>query len=349
MAYNDTFIRACRKQPVDQLPVWYMRQAGRYDPDYRKIKEKYSLLEICAQPELAAEVTLMPVKKLGVDAAILYSDIMNPVASIGIDFDIVKNIGPVIANPIRHADDVKALKPIDVDAHLSHVMETIRILDRELDRPLIGFAGAPFTIASYLIEGRPSKNYLRTKQMMYSAPEVWFQLMDKLGDMAATYLRAQLDAGAKAVQLFDSWVGALTREDFRIFVLPTIRRIFEQLSDREEPKIYFPGVASGELLHELHDLKVDVVGLDWRVSIAEGRERLGHKFAVQGNLDPTVLTAPFDYLSQQAARIIDAGIEQPGYIFNLGHGLFPEASLDQLRELTAFVHTYSKSKLAKEN
>jgi uroporphyrinogen decarboxylase len=348
VTYNDTFIRACRKQPVDQLPVWYMRQAGRYDPDYRKIKEKYSLLEICQQPELAAEVTLMPVRKLGVDAAILYSDIMNPVASLGIDFDIVKNIGPVIANPIREEADVDRLKPIDIDADLNHVMQTLQILDRELNVPLIGFAGAPFTIASYLIEGRPSKNYLRTKQMMYSAPQVWFKLMDKLGDMAATYLRAQMDNGAKAVQLFDSWVGALTPEDFRVFVLPTIERIFEQLADRSEPKIYFPGVASAELLPELHNLKVDVVGLDWRIGIAEGRARLNHQFAVQGNLDPTVLTAPFDYLKKQAAKIIDVGIQEPGYVFNLGHGLFPEASLEQLRELTAFVHDYSRIALAKE-
>jgi uroporphyrinogen decarboxylase len=185
--------------------------------------------------------------------------------------------------------------------------------------------------------------------MMYSAPEVWFKLMDKLGDMVATYLRAQMDAGAKAVQLFDSWVGALTREDYRIFVLPTIERIFEQLADRTEPKIYFPGVASGELLPELHNLKVDVVGLDWRVGINEGRARLGNKFAVQGNLDPTVLTAPLDYLTKEAAKIIDAGVQQPGYIFNLGHGLFPEASLEQLKELTAFVHEYSRIQLAKEN
>lgn len=207
MTYNDRFIRACRKESVDQLPVWYMRQAGRYDPDYRKIKENYSLLEICRQPELAAEVTLMPVKKLGVDAAILYSDIMNPVASIGIDFDIVQNIGPVIHNPIRSKADVERLKPIDVEGDLSHVIETIRILDRELTVPLITFAGAPFTIASYLIEGRPSKNYIRTKEMMYSEPEVWHLLMEKLGDMVITYLRAHMAAGGKAFQLFDSWVG----------------------------------------------------------------------------------------------------------------------------------------------
>jgi len=345
MAYNDLFIRACMKQKVERVPVWYMRQAGRYDPDYRKIKEKYSLLEICKQPELAAEVTMMPVKKLGVDAAILYSDIMNPVASIGIDFDIVANIGPVIHNPIRSAEDVARLKPIDVDKDLSHVIDTIKILNKELEVPLITFAGAPFTIASYLIEGRPSKNYLRTKELMYSAPEVWHQLMDKLGDMVITYLRAHIAAGGKAFQLFDSWVGALSPNDFRIFVLPVIERIFAELSDLEVPKIYFPGVASGELLPELANVKADVIGLDWRVSIAEGRRRLQNNVAVQGNLDPTILQAPQHIIEQHAAAIIDQGIQQPGYVFNLGHGLYPEASLDKLRALTEFIHTYSEKKL----
>lgn len=346
MSYNDRFIRACRKEQVDQLPVWYMRQAGRYDPEYRKIKEKYSLLEICKQPELAAEVTMMPVRKLGVDAAILYSDIMNPVASIGIDFDIVANIGPVIANPIRSAADVERLKPIDVEGDLGHVIETIRILDRELEVPLITFAGAPFTIASYLIEGRPSKNYLRTKEMMYSEPELWHELMRKLGDMVITYLRAHIEAGGKAFQLFDSWVGALTPADFRKFVLPTIERIFAELSDLPQPKIYFPGVSSGELLPELLNVKSDVIGLDWRVSIAEGRLRLDHGFAVQGNLDPTILTAPISVIESYAKEIIDSGIEEPGFIFNLGHGLFPEASLEKLAQLTAFVQSYSKKAIA---
>ncbi|MEK3707488.1 uroporphyrinogen decarboxylase [Paenibacillus sp. FSL R7-0198] len=341
MSYNDRLIRASFKQQVDRVPVWYMRQAGRYDPEYRKIKEKYSLLEICKQPELAAEVTLMPVRKLGVDAAILYSDIMNPVASLGIDFDIVKNIGPVIDNPIRSAADVDRLRPIDVEGDLSHILETIRILDKELDVPLITFAGAPFTIASYLIEGRPSKGYIRTKTMMYSEPEVWHKLMQKLGDMVITYVRAHIANGGKAFQLFDSWVGALSPKDFRTYVLPTITRIFTELSDLNVPKIYFPGVASGELLPALHNLQADVIGLDWRVSISEGRKRLGGKFAVQGNLDPYLLTAPMELIKEQAKVIIDEGIKEPGYIFNLGHGLFPEASLEKLRELTAYIHEYS--------
>ncbi|MGF7045820.1 uroporphyrinogen decarboxylase [Paenibacillus sp. DS2015] len=345
MTYNDTFIRACFKQDVDHVPVWYMRQAGRYDPEYRKIKEKYSLLEICRQPELAAEISLMPVRKLGVDAAILYSDIMNPVASLGVNFDIVKDIGPVIENPIRSIADVERLRPIDVDQDLSHIMETIRILDKELDVPLITFAGAPFTIASYLIEGRPSKNYIHTKTIMYSEPKIWHALMDKLGDMVITYVRAHIANGGKAFQLFDSWVGALAPRDFEIFVLPTITRIFTELSDLNVPKIYFPGVSSGELLPTLTNLQTNVIGLDWRVSIPEGRRRTGGRFAMQGNMDPFILTASMDVIKQHAKLIIDEGIQEPGYIFNLGHGLFPEASLDKLRELTAYVQEYSASLL----
>ncbi|OBZ14817.1 uroporphyrinogen decarboxylase [Bacillus sp. FJAT-27264] len=346
MTYNDTFIRACRKQNTEHIPVWYMRQAGRYDPDYRKIKEKYSLLEICRQPELAAEVTMMPVKKLGVDAAILYSDIMNPVASIGVDFDIVKNIGPVIENPIRSGADVDKLKPIDIEGDLSHILETISILEKELDVPLITFAGAPFTIASYLIEGRPSKNYIRTKEMMYSEPQVWEKLMNKLGDMVIAYLRSHVRSGGKAFQLFDSWVGSLAPRDFEIYVLPTIQRIFAELSDLDVPKIYFPGVSSGELLPSLQGLQADVIGLDWRVSLTEGRRRLGGNFAVQGNLDPYLLTAPMDLLKERAKDLIDEGVLEPGYVFNLGHGLFPEASLDKLRELTEYIHEYSAGVLA---
>lgn len=339
--FNDTFLRACKGEAVDYTPVWYMRQAGRYDPEYRKIKERYSLLEICEQPELAAEVTLMPVKKLGVDAAILYSDIMNPVASLGVKFDIVAGIGPVIEEPILTVADLDRLKPFDAEGDLPHILETIRILDRELKVPLITFAGAPFTLASYLIEGRPSKNYLRTKTMMYREPEVWFRLMDKLGDMVSEYLREQIRHGAKAVQLFDSWVGALAPQDFQKYVYPVVRRIFDSLVDLPQPKIYFPGVASGELLPLLHDLKADVIGLDWRVSIAEGRRRLGSSFAIQGNMDPLLVNAPYEVMTEAARSIIDQGMEKRGHIFNLGHGLFPEASLDQLRRLTDFVHEYS--------
>ncbi|WP_025025644.1 uroporphyrinogen decarboxylase [Caldalkalibacillus mannanilyticus] len=346
MSYNDTFIKACRKEEVGHVPVWYMRQAGRYDPAYRKIKEKYSLLEICLQPELAAEVTMLPIHKLGVDAAILYSDIMNPVASIGIDFDIVQNVGPVIHNPIRTSQDIERLRPIDVEKDLSHVIKTINILERELSVPLITFVGAPFTIASYLIEGKPSRNYLRTKQLMYSEPELWKKLMDKLGDMLITYLKAQIAAGAKAIQVFDSWVGALAPKDFVQFVLPTIERIFSAIGEANIPRIYFPGVSSGELLPHLQHLDAEVIGVDWRVSITEGRKRIGERFAIQGNLDPMILTAPMSVIESYAKEIIDQGIKQPGYIFNVGHGLFPEASIEKLEQLTSFIHEYSAKALA---
>jgi uroporphyrinogen decarboxylase len=349
MSDRSIFLQACYKQPVDRLPVWYMRQAGRYDPEYRKIKEKYSLLEICRQPELAAQITCMPVNKLGVDAAILYSDIMNPVASLGIDFDIVANVGPVVHTPIRSHQDILRLQPINVEQDLSHVIETIKICSHELQVPLIGFAGAPFTIASYLIEGKPSRNYRLTKQMMYQSSEMWFALMDKLGDMVITYLRAQVQAGAQAVQCFDSWAGALSPHDFRVYVLPTIKRIFAELAPLAAPKIYFPGVGSGELLPLLSSIDADVIGIDWRLSIRDARTRLEDRYAIQGNLDPYLLTAPKSIWLQQAKQIIDQGIEQPGYIFNLGHGLFPEASLDVIKQLTSFVHTYSELALSIRN
>lgn len=341
MTFNDRFLRACRREPVDRVPVWYMRQAGRYDPDYRKIKEKYSLLEICRQPELAAEVTLMPVRKLGVDAAILYSDIMIPLASLGVDFDIVKNVGPVIAEPIRRAADLERLKPFEPEQDLPYVLETIRLLVRELTVPLISFAGAPFTLASYLVEGRPTRSYRLTKAMMYGEPELWHRLMGVLADMAAAWMRAHVNAGARAVKLFDSWAGALSPHDYERYVLPHVRAVFDALADLDVPKIYFPGVGSGELLPLLRDLQADVIGLDWRVPLAEGRRRTGGRFAIQGNLDPYVLTAPLPVIREQAARLLDEGMREPGYIFNLGHGLFPEASLDKVRALTEFVHEYS--------
>ncbi len=341
MQQNDLFLRACKRQAVERVPVWYMRQAGRYDPEYRQIKEKYSLLEICKLPELAAEVTLMPIRKLGVDAAILYSDIMNPVASLGIQFDIVKNIGPVIDNPIRSAVDVARLKPIDVEGDLGHILQTIRILRGQLKVPLITFAGAPFTLASYLVEGRPSKGYRLTKTLMYSDPKTWFSLMDKLADMAITYLQAHFAAGAQAIQLFDSWVGSLTAEDYKKYVYPAVDKIFRALSDFDQPKIYFPGVASGELLPVLRTLPADVIGVDWRISLTEARARLNHAFAVQGNLDPYMLQAPDDVLQATVRQIIEQGAQQPGHIFNLGHGLYPEASLEKLQQLTQYIQEYS--------
>lgn len=338
---NDLFLRACLRQPTERAPVWYMRQAGRYDPEYRALKQKYSLLELCANPELAATVTLMPVRKLGVDAAILYSDIMNPVASLGIAFDIVANVGPVIHTPIRSMADVQALRPVDVEGDLGHILATIRLLRTSLEVPLITFAGAPFTLASYLIEGRPTKRYLLTKGMMYRAPDVWDALMNKLVAMTVAYLRAHVAHGAQAIQLFDSWAGSLSPVDYERYVLPAVRTIFTELRDVPCPKIYFPGVASGELLGLLRDVPFDVVGLDWRIPIAEARTRIGGQKAIQGNLDPVLLEAPETVLFAQARRLIEEGQKNPGYIFNLGHGLYPEASLETLQALTAWVQSLS--------
>lgn len=343
MTFNDNFLRSIRKQEIDHIPVWYMRQVGRYQPEYRKVKEKYSLMEICEQPELCAHLTMLAVEQLNNDAAILYSDIMIPVKPMGVDVEIKAGIGPVIDNPVKTIADVERLRPLEPETDLPRTIETIQILKRDLKVPLIGFAGAPFTLASYIVEGGPSRNYYKTKNMMYSAPDVWNALMDKLGDMIITYMRAQVAAGASAVQIFDSWVGSLSPSDYRKFVFPTMKRIFDSLSDLDAPKIYF-GVGTGELLKIFGELAVDVVGVDWRVPLNEARERTNGK-ALQGNLDPAYLNAPTDVLLEEAKRILDLGMEQPGYVFNLGHGVFPEADGEKLKQLTAFVHEYSARRL----
>ncbi|TCS74643.1 uroporphyrinogen decarboxylase [Effusibacillus lacus] len=329
---------------MEHIPVWYMRQAGRYQPEYRKVREKYSLMEICEIPDVCAEVTILPVKQLNTDAAILFSDIMIPVKAMGVDVDIKGGYGPVIANPIKEMADVTRLRELDPEGDLPKTMETIRILKRELEVPLIGFAGAPFTLASYMIEGGPSKNYYKTKQMMYSAPEVWNALMDKLGDMIITYMKGQVAAGAQAVQIFDSWIGSLSPSDYRQYVFPTMKRIFEALKEIDAPTIYF-GINTGELLTVWKELPVSVIGVDWRVPLDSARERVGTGFALQGNLDPALLLAPWPVIEQKAKEILDMGMAHPGYIFNLGHGIFPEVQGETLRKLTEFVHQYSVSKL----
>jgi uroporphyrinogen decarboxylase len=344
MSFNDTFLRACRKQPTDRVPVWYMRQAGRYQPEYRKVREKYSLMEICEIPEVCAEVTLLPVRQLNTDAAILFSDIMIPVKAMGMEVDIKGGYGPVISNPIKETADVRRLRDLDPEADLPKTMETIRILHRELNVPLIGFAGAPFTLASYMIEGGPSKNYYKTKQMMYAAPQVWNELMDKLADMIITYMKAQVAAGAQAVQIFDSWIGSLSPGDYRQYVFPTMQKIFGSLKESGAPTIYF-GINTGELLHVWKELPVDVIGVDWRVPLESARSRVGERFALQGNLDPALLLAPWEVIEQKTKEVIDMGMAQPGYIFNLGHGVFPEVKVETLQKLTHFVHQYSSSKM----
>ena len=340
MIKNDTFLRACRGEATEYVPVWYMRQAGRSQPEYRALKEKYSLFEITHQPELCAYVTRLPVEQYNVDAAILYKDIMSPLPSIGVDVDIKAGIGPVIDNPIRSLADVERLGEIDPENDVPYVLETIRLLTKEqLTVPLIGFAGAPFTLASYMIEGGPSKNYNKTKAFMYAEPKAWFALMDKLADMTIRYVKAQIRAGASAIQIFDSWVGAVNVSDYRQFIKPTMERIFTALRDEHVPLIMF-GVGASHLAKEWHDLPLDVVGLDWRLSIKEARAN-GITKAIQGNLDPAVLLAPWEVIEERVKRILDEGMEQPGYVFNLGHGIFPDIRPETLKRLTAFIHEYT--------
>ncbi|MFD1707339.1 uroporphyrinogen decarboxylase [Siminovitchia sediminis] len=341
---NDTFLRAAKGGKTEHVPVWYMRQAGRSQPEYRKLKEKYSLFEITHQPELCAYVTRLPVENYNVDAAILYKDIMTPLPAIGVNVDIVSGIGPVIENPIRTAGDVEKLGELDPEQNIDYVLKTIQILTKEqLSVPLIGFGGAPFTLASYMIEGGPSKNYHKTKAFMYSEPKAWDMLMQKLGDMTVVYLKSQIRAGASAVQLFDSWVGALSRADYRTFIKPVMERIFSELKNENVPLIMH-GVGASHLALEWNDLPLDVVGLDWRLPIAEAR-KLGITKAVQGNLDPAALISPWNVIEERAKDIIDQGIQQPGFIFNLGHGVFPDVKPEILKKLTSFVHEYSTEKL----
>ncbi|WP_044337776.1 uroporphyrinogen decarboxylase [Rossellomorea aquimaris] len=337
---NDTFLRAARGEKTDYTPVWYMRQAGRSQPEYRKIKEKYSLFEITHQPELCAYVTRLPVEQYDVDAAILYKDIMSPLPSIGVDVEIKSGIGPVIDNPIRTTADVEKLGEIDPENDVPYVLNTIKLLTQEqLSVPLIGFAGAPFTMASYMIEGGPSKNYNKTKAFMYAEPQAWFALMDKLANMTVTYAKAQIKAGASAFQIFDSWVGALNIQDYRTFIKPVMEKIFTELKEENVPLIMF-GVGASHLANEWHDLPLDVVGLDWRLPIKEARER-GISKTVMGNLDPAILLAPWEVIEDRAKEILDQGMELPGHIFNLGHGVFPQVNPDTLKRLASFVHEYS--------
>ncbi|QKG84392.1 uroporphyrinogen decarboxylase [Kroppenstedtia pulmonis] len=339
--FNDTFLRACRGEAVSYTPVWYMRQAGRYQPEYRKIREKYSFFQMNEIPEVCVEVTRLPVEQLGVDAAILFADIMTPLKPIGVDVEIRSGIGPVISNPIRNADDVKHLGVLEPEDHVPFILESIKMLNQQLSVPLIGFAGAPFTLASYMIEGGPSKNYHKTKGFMYAQPEAWQTLMDKLGTMTVSYLQAQIQSGAHAVQIFDSWVGALNEEDYQRYIFPVMNRIFTELKQTTDvPLIYF-GIGAGHLLCEWDRLPVDVLGLDWRTSISTARDR-GIQKTLQGNLDPSLLMAPWEMIEAKAKEILDQGLSQPGHIFNLGHGTYPDVQVETLQRLTQFVHEYTQ-------
>ena len=335
---NDRFLRACRREPVDCTPVWFMRQAGRYMADYRELRKRYSLLEIVRQPELAVAVTLQPVDVIDVDAAILFSDLLVPFTPMGLEFEFLKGEGPSIHYPIRSASDVGRLRAFDPRESLSHVLETIRILRRELhDRvPLIGFGGAPFTLAAYAIEGGPSTNYAHTKAFMYAQPEAWHRLGAMFATLIADYMRAQVEAGAQAIQIFDSWAGALSRSDYREFALPHTRAIFDQLKDTGVPLIHF-GVGATAILNDLAEAGGDVIGLDWRLPLDEAWSRISDR-AVQGNLDPTTLLGPRERMFAATDDVLRRAGGRPGHIFNLGHGILPSTSLEQVQALAKHVH-----------
>ena len=337
----DRFIRACRREPVDCTPLWFMRQAGRYMAEYRALRERHTLLELCKTPELAVEVTLQPLKAYSLDAAILFADLLLPLEPMGAPFEFQAGEGPVVHTPVRSASDVERLRIIDPEEDLGYVLSAIRLLRRELDgkTPLIGFAGAPFTLASYLVEGGKSSNYLTTKRLMYSEPKVWHALAEKLAEVVRRFLLAQVAAGAQAVQLFDSWVGALCPDDYATFVEPHVAHVLSDVMQTGVPVIHF-GTNTQALLELQRRAGGTVIGVDWRTPIEQARQRLGHGVALQGNLDPILLFAPRELLAARAKDLLTRAGKQ-GYIFNLGHGILPQTDPDQVRFLCDWVHEQS--------
>jgi uroporphyrinogen decarboxylase len=335
---GSSFLAACwRNQHDDRVPVWFMRQAGRSLPEYRRARSGLSMLESCSRPELVAEITLQPVRRYGVDAAILYSDIMLPLKAAGIDLDIVAGTGPVIAQPIRTAADLVALPDL-AQPDIDYVADAVRLVVAELgDIPLIGFAGAPFTLASYLVEGGPSREYSKTKTMMLADPTLWHLLCVRLADISAAFLEVQIRAGAGAVQLFDSWAGSLSAADYARFAQPYSSRLLQRLASVGVPRVHF-GVGTGELLGLMADAGAEVVGVDWRLPLAEASRRIGPSHAVQGNLDPAILGAPWPVLAERVRDVIRSGAAAPGHIFNLGHGVPPDADPDVLARIVDLVH-----------
>jgi len=344
----DVFLRACRLQPTARTPVWFMRQAGRYMKEYRDLRAKHSLLDLCRTPELAATVTLQPVRRIGVDAAIIFADLLLPPQAMGMELRFAEGEGPVLTPPVRSAEAVEKLRPVQ-DGELSYVAEAVRIVCRELsgNTPVIGFCGAPFTVASYMIEGCGSRTFLNTKRMMYESPEVWRALMQKLVPVLADYLKSQVEAGAAAVQIFDSWVGCLSPDDYREFVLPYSRELIRRVAEAGAPIIHF-GTGTATLLGLMREAGGDVmgrgvgyvIGIDWRIDLGDAWGRLGYDVAVQGNLDPAALFGPPQLLRNRVERILRSAAGRPGHIFNLGHGILPETPVENVRAVVDMVRQY---------
>ncbi len=338
--YDSALMKACRREPVPHTPVWFMRQAGRSLPEYLKVREGIPMLDSCMQPELVTEITLQPVRRHKVDAAIYFSDIVVPLKAIGIDLDIKPGVGPVVAEPIRTRADLQRLRDLTPE-DVWYVTEAIGMLTEELGAtPLIGFAGAPFTLASYLVEGGPSRNHEHTKALMYGDPQLWADLLDRLAEITSAFLTAQIEAGASAVQLFDSWVGALAPADYRRSVMPASAKVFDKVASYGVPRIHF-GVGTGELLGLMGDAGADVVGVDWRVPLNEAARRVGPGKALQGNLDPAVLFSTPEAVETKTREVLDAAAGLEGHIFNLGHGVLPTTDPDALTRLVEYVHTHT--------
>jgi uroporphyrinogen decarboxylase len=341
-SHTSPFLQACFREPTSYTPIWFMRQAGRSLPEFRAIRERHDFMEVCRHPELCAEVTLQPVHRLGVDAAILFADIMTPLIGIGLEIELVEHKGPVIQKPIRSAPDLDRLRPLAPDEDLSYVAGTIRLVKMELGEriPLIGFAGAPFTLAAYLIEGGASRDFTTTKSLMYNHPKLWHRLMNLLADLTAVYLRAQAEWGADAVQLFDSWVGCLSPVDYATYVRPYTQRTLGELGGLGKPVIHF-GTNTATLLDQMRDEGATVIGVDWRVDLDVAWKSIGTNLAIQGNLDPSVLLGPWESVQEQANGVLRRAEGRAGHIFNLGHGILPQTPLDNLLRLVEFVHQYS--------
>lgn len=338
------FLKACRREPVDCTPVWLMRQAGRYMAEYRAIREKTPFLEMCKTPELAAEVTLQPVTKIGVDAAIIFADILLPLEGMGIGFEFAANEGPVIHHPVRDRAAVEKVRVIEPEADVPYVMEAIRLVRKELDgkTPVIGFSGAPFTLASYIVEGGGSRNYQHIKSLAYNDPDAYHLLMDKIAQVVSRYLNAQIEAGAQAVQLFDSWIGCLGPDDYERLVLPYSRMAIEGIKSDGVPVIHFANGGS-VFLDLVRQAGGDVISVDWRVNLDDAWKRVGYEFAIQGNLDPVTLFGPVDEIRRRAGRILERAGGRPGHIFNLGHGILPQTPVDHVKALVEAVHELSAS------
>lgn len=334
---KDRFLRACWREPVDRTPVWFMRQAGRSSPSYRVLRESHSILDLVRNPDVATQVTLQPVKELGVDAAILFADLLIPLEAMGVPVRIAAGEGPVIERPIRTPDDVTHLRPLDPERTLPFVFETIRRVRSKTEVPFIGFCGAPFTLASYLLEGGATKDFTATKGFMYRHPDAWDALLGSLADSMAAYLRAQVDAGAQALQVFDSWAGTLSPQDYRTRVQPHSRRLFAGIRETGVPLIHF-GTGTAGFLETFASAGGDVIGVDWRLPLDEAWQRIGADRAIQGNLDPAALLGPPEEWRAQAADILKRAGARPGHVFNLGHGVLPSTPLENLRGLVTFVH-----------